>query len=76
MDLPALNEETYLGDGLYVSFDGYCIRLRAPRPHPTDNDAVLDHWVGLDPTVYRALLVWVAQYNVLWEHFAVKDGKR
>jgi hypothetical protein len=23
--------ETFLGDGLYVSFDGYQIRLRAPR---------------------------------------------
>ena len=23
--------ETYLGDGLYASFDGYQIRLRAPR---------------------------------------------
>ena len=23
--------ETYLGDGLFVSFDGYQVRLRAPR---------------------------------------------
>ena len=30
-DLPELDEETYLGDGLYVSFDGWYIRLRAPR---------------------------------------------
>jgi hypothetical protein len=26
-----MTEETYLGDGLYASFDGYQIWLRAPR---------------------------------------------
>jgi hypothetical protein len=26
-----MNRETYLGDGLYASFDGWQIRLRAPR---------------------------------------------
>lgn len=31
--------ETYLGDGLYASFDGYQIRLRAP-------------WRGGDQIVY------------------------
>ena len=25
------DRETYLGDGLYASFDGYQVRLRAPR---------------------------------------------
>ena len=25
------DKETYLGDGLYASFDGYQIKLRAPR---------------------------------------------
>jgi len=25
------DKEVYLGDGLYASFDGYAIRLRAPR---------------------------------------------
>ena len=34
--------ETYLGDGLYVSFDGWMFVLRAPREHG-------DHWVGLVP---------------------------
>ena len=33
--------ETYLGDGLYASFDGYQIKLRAPREHG-------DHIVYLD----------------------------
>lgn len=34
--------ETYLGDGLYASFDGYQIKLRAPRYG-------IDHEVYLEP---------------------------
>lgn len=45
--------ETYLGDGLYASFDGFMIVLRAPR-------AEGDHWVGLEPNVYNALTEFVA----------------
>lgn len=41
--------EEYLGDGLYVSFDGWHIRLRAPREGG-------DHWVALEPSVYAALV--------------------
>lgn len=41
--------ETYLGDGLYASFDGYQITLRAPR----GND---DHWVCLEPSVFHSLI--------------------
>jgi hypothetical protein len=41
--------ETYLGDGLYASFDGYMITLRAPREHG-------DHWVGLEPNVFAELV--------------------
>lgn len=37
-------KETYLGDGLYVSFDGWQITLRAPREHG-------DHFVVLEPQV-------------------------
>lgn len=64
-DLPELNKETYLGDGLYVSFDGMYIKLRAPR-----DDG--DHWVGLERDVYHKLMRWVADYPVLWEHFAIR----
>lgn len=42
-------EETYLGDGLYASFDGYQIRLRAPRETG-------DHVVYLEPPVYAELV--------------------
>jgi hypothetical protein len=41
--------EDYLGDGLYASFDGYQIILRAARINAGD------HWVALEPTVYKAL---------------------
>jgi len=42
------NEDTevYLGDGLYASFDGYAITLRAPRMF--DN-----HYVILEPEVQK-----------------------
>lgn len=47
-----MTKETYLGDGLYASFDGFMITLRAPR-------ADGDHWVGLEPEVYSALVQFV-----------------
>ena len=40
-------KETYLGDGLYASFDGFMFTLRAPREGG-------DHWVGLEPQVMEA----------------------
>lgn len=43
-----MSEETYLGDGLYASFDGYQIKLRAPREEG-------DHAVYLDLYVWDAL---------------------
>ena len=47
-----MTNETYLGDGLYVSFDGYSIWLRAPREGG-------DHEVALEPPVFQALLDFV-----------------
>jgi hypothetical protein len=49
------SKETYLGDGLYASFDGYQIILRAPRENGDH------HWVALEPQVYMALLAFVAK---------------
>jgi len=46
--------ETYLGDGLYASFDGYMIILRAPR-------AEGDHWIALEPKVYANLVTFVKE---------------
>ena len=56
--LPTPGEEFYLGDGLYVSFDGYGIRLRAPR---FDSD----HFVALEPEVFKSLINWLAAYPEL-----------
>ena len=46
------DNETYLGDGLYASFDGYGIWLRAPR-------AEGEHVVYLEPEVFAALQDYV-----------------
>lgn len=47
-------KETYLGDGLYASFDGWQIILRAPRETG-------DHWVGLEPEVLNNLLRYIQE---------------
>ncbi len=64
-DLPTQNAETYLGDGLYASFDGWQILLRAPREGG-------DHFVGLEPDVYRSLQKWIRQYPLLAAHMGAK----
>lgn len=46
-----MSEETYLGDGLYASFDGYQFKLRAPREDG-------DHEVYLEPQVLQAFFVF------------------
>lgn len=44
--------EVYLGDGLYASFDGWQVILRAPRLGG-------DHWVALDSAVCHRLAEFV-----------------
>lgn len=53
-----MDNETYLGDGLYASFDGFQIRLRAPRCGREDTD----HCVYLEPSVYAALCEFGDKY--------------
>ena len=60
-DVPERDAETYLGDGLYCSFDGWGIRLRAPR---SDGD----HFVVLDPEVWGKLRSWINRYPVIAKH--------
>jgi hypothetical protein len=43
--------ETYIGDGVYVSFDGFQIWLRAPR----DNG---NHVIALEPDVFNSLVAY------------------
>ena len=44
--------ETYLGDGVYISYDGWQFRLRVNREAG-------DHVVCLDPVVAKALVAYV-----------------
>jgi len=60
-DLPRPGVEEYLGDGLYASFDGWHIVLRAPR-------ADGDHAVALEPEVFQAMREWINRYPRLWQH--------
>lgn len=46
--------ETYLGDGLYASFDGFQFCLRAPREHG-------DHVVYLEPRTLVAFQAFVVE---------------
>ena len=52
-----MDQETYLGDGLYARFDGYQIVLRAPIPGG-------DRRIFLEPEVYAALTKFA---NQVWE---------
>jgi hypothetical protein len=42
----------YLGDGVYVEWNGYAIRLSTPREDG-------EHWLELDSSCYAALLRFV-----------------
>ncbi len=59
--LPERNAKTFVGDGVYVSFDGWQIILRAPRENG-------DHYVALDPMVYAAMMGWIKRYPGLAAH--------
>lgn len=45
-------KEEYLGDGLYASFDGEQICLRAPREGG-------DHYIYMEPSILRTFLAYV-----------------
>jgi hypothetical protein len=52
--------EEYLGDGVYASFDGRQIRLRAPRED-------IDHEVFLEPSVLAEFLAWARRVGAIQE---------
>lgn len=52
-----MSNERYLGDGLYMSFDGYQIALRAPR---VDGD----HIVYLEPGTLHGLIEYAQQLGI------------
>ena len=53
-----MTKETYLGDGLYASFDGWQIQLRAPRYDG-------EHVIYLEPAVVRAFQNYIAELKTL-----------
>lgn len=55
-EIRAFESETYLGDGLYVKFDGFSFVLRAPREDG-------DHFAYLDPPVLNAFLKYVQRVH-------------
>jgi hypothetical protein len=52
------HDETYLGDGLYASWNGHMIILRAPRIGG-------DHWVGFEPEVLAEFLKFAHEMGVI-----------
>lgn len=44
--------EVYIGDGLYASYDGWSVWLRAPREHG-------DHYVALDQLMFKDLVEYL-----------------
>jgi hypothetical protein len=55
--------ETYLGDGLYASFDGWHVVLRAPRQGG-------DHFVALEPETMMSFRRYLEALNLKYPgHF-------
>jgi hypothetical protein len=63
------HDEIYLGDGLYATFDGWQIILRAPRERG-------DHWVALEPATYTSLMRFAEHINGKYavKHFSSLRG--
>jgi hypothetical protein len=50
-------KETLLGNAVFAGYDGYQLTLRTPREHG-------DHYVILEPLVFRAFLEYARQRGV------------
>jgi hypothetical protein len=55
--MPCEPGETYLGDGLFASFDGYQIKLRAPRDRE-------NHVVFLEPSTLAAFEQYIKELRM------------
>ena len=54
------DKEIYLGDGVYASFDGFQIKLRAPRENGNSE-------IFIEPAVYINLLAAGKTWGFLYE---------
>lgn len=71
-------DESYLGDGLYATFDGWQIILRTPRyADGLTGRRSEDHWVALEPETYTNLLRFAERINGKYavNHFKNLCGK-
>ena len=50
-------KERYLGDGLYAAFDGWMIKLWAPRGHE-------EHWVALEPDILENFFKFLEDHRL------------
>ena len=57
-----MSEETYLGDGLYISFDGFQFKLRAPRWSMND-EVLVNHEVFLEPTTLAEFIRFISRHG-------------
>jgi hypothetical protein len=63
-----MTAEVYLGDGLYASFDGYQVRLRAP-------DTAGDRVVFLEPEVLDKFEMYLAELRAKIEQFKSENQR-
>jgi hypothetical protein len=66
--MTTMNEE-YLGDGLYISYDGFQFVLRAPR-----NEG--NHYVALEPDIFAAFLRYIERTHSVKIRIEKIDGLR
>ena len=63
--LPEANKETYIGDGVYVSFDGYGIALR--------NSSLTSTTIYFNPLHQAALGAWLKVYPKLLDQMRLQN---
>ncbi len=60
MDIIKMKFSEYLGDSVYVGYDGYHIWLNTQNGYPDDPRNA----IALEPQVYAALLRWVENLKI------------
>ena len=63
-----LKHSAYLGDSVYVGFDGYHIQLMTWNGYPDDPR----NKIALEPMVYNALIGWVKRLDTILAEEAVE----
>ncbi len=67
--LPKINEESYIGDGVYIRFDGFQLWLRTNR---FGNDEA----IALEPIAFQKLIEWLDEYDKLRQYmYGVNDDR-